>query len=57
MYTPKSAHFSRVLVAVGIVVCATAAQGAGNWVRIDAGTFQMGANEGPDPIAARDEAP
>lgn len=55
----KSAHFSRVLAGVGIVVCATTAQAEGPeyWVRIDAGTFQMGANEGPDPIASHDEAP
>ncbi len=57
MNTYKSAHFSRVLVAVGIVVYATAAQGAGNWVRIDAGTFEMGANKGTDPLANNDERP
>ncbi len=57
MCTRKSAHFSRVLVAVGIVVYATAAQGAGNWVRIDAGTFEMGANKGTDPLANNDERP
>ncbi len=59
MCTRKSAHFSRVLAAVVIVVCATTAlaQGPGYWVKINAGTFLMGANEGPDPIAARDEAP
>lgn len=53
MYTPKSAHFSHVLAAVVIVVCATTAQalGAGNWAQINAGTFQMGANKGGDPLA------
>ena len=59
MCTRKSAHFSRVLAAVGIVVCATTAQaqGAGNWAQIDAGTFQMGANKGGDPLATNDEGP
>lgn len=59
MFTRKSAHFSRVLVAVVIVVCATTAQAEdpGYWVRIDAGTFPMGANKASDPIASHDEAP
>lgn len=59
MYTPKSAHFSHVLAAVVIVVCATTAQalGAGNWAQINAGTFQMGANKGGDPLATNDEGP
>lgn len=59
MCTRKSAHFSRVFAAVGIVVCATTAQAKDPeyWVRIDAGTFHMGANEESDPIASNDEAP
>lgn len=59
MLRRKSAYFSVILAVAGIAVSATRARGQdqGEWVRIEAGTFLMGANRESDPIASYDEAP